>query len=88
MLPKILSVIYAGSWTEMSADILGKNTRMVYHLGVCSVTFPADLEVSGSVSWLPSHSPPTPLTLMNEKEKAQSKFIFKLIIFFLVFIYF
>lgn len=31
-LPKLLSIIYAASWAEISADVLGKKRNIVYYL--------------------------------------------------------
>lgn len=50
-LPKLLSIIYAASWAEISADVLGKKRSIVYHLELYSVSFQTDLEVSGISTW-------------------------------------
>lgn len=41
------SIIYAGRWAEMSADVLSKKRHLVYHLEVHPANFQTDSGVSG-----------------------------------------
>lgn len=61
-LPKLLSIVYAAGWAEMSADFSGKKGSRVYHLESYCVNFQTDLEVSGISTLGTVIQSPTPVT--------------------------